>query len=582
MAVYYVQGAAASDNQGGTDADDSLKRSGSDGVSNSDTSFVSATAAFVAGDVGRGIWINTTTPRWRIIASVTNATTVVLNSALTSSQSGLSFTIGGSWKTIAKPLSATGFVSGDTCWVAPGTYRELVTVNMTSAVAETFLNADPTNSKGFKNGSGVAIAPGEVVWTTYTTNDTTAPGVTPALTLNGRDFLTIQNFVFVGSGTNNQTTLSGTTTNCTNITIRECVFLTGGLHAANTYQHLAYTGLADAASNWLVDRCVFMGTGGGGAIIVTLPTSGTADYDSLFTVQNCLFLDCTKSVSVASSGALANKGGGVRMWNCTCIGSNGMTCAGTSLSTTIPCNVYNSIVTSFNAQVPLVAGASGQIIEDYNVLQVNAASPRTNVTAGTHSISDGSYALLLGLGLTSFSGRLQRAPFTPLVGSPLLNFGNQASGPTVDVLNRPRPAGSALGASAGVAAGIGYLERHDTGQKSAAVDADGGTGAAVQILGPGDHDIRVPVNAASTVISVKVKWDANHGDGSKPQAILLANGEIGVAAETKTAAGSAGGGFETLTFSAIVPTAKSWVTIRLVSRAAAATGLATFDTLTVA
>jgi hypothetical protein len=63
-----------------------------DGVTNTDTSLVSATATFVTGDVGKtvtgdGIPDNTT------IASRTNGTTVVLSHATTATDTGTSFTI---------------------------------------------------------------------------------------------------------------------------------------------------------------------------------------------------------------------------------------------------------------------------------------------------------------------------------------------------------------------------------------------------------------------------------------------------------------------------------------------------------
>lgn len=62
------------------------------GVTNSDTSLVSSTAAFVAADVGKtvtgaGIPVGTT------ISSRTNGTTVVLSNATTATATGVSFTI---------------------------------------------------------------------------------------------------------------------------------------------------------------------------------------------------------------------------------------------------------------------------------------------------------------------------------------------------------------------------------------------------------------------------------------------------------------------------------------------------------
>jgi hypothetical protein len=66
----------------------------SDGVSNSTTTYTSATAAFTAADVGKGI-TGTNIPAGTVIASVSSATTVILSQAATASASGLSFSIAG-------------------------------------------------------------------------------------------------------------------------------------------------------------------------------------------------------------------------------------------------------------------------------------------------------------------------------------------------------------------------------------------------------------------------------------------------------------------------------------------------------
>lgn len=63
-----------------------------DGVMNSDTSLVSATAAFVAGDVGKTV-TGTGIPASTTIASRTNATTVVLSQATTVTGTGKTFVI---------------------------------------------------------------------------------------------------------------------------------------------------------------------------------------------------------------------------------------------------------------------------------------------------------------------------------------------------------------------------------------------------------------------------------------------------------------------------------------------------------
>jgi len=68
-------------------------RSVSDGVLNSTTTVTSATAAFVAGDVGKSISA-TGIPTGAVIQSVTNGTTVVMSVAATATASGVSVTIG--------------------------------------------------------------------------------------------------------------------------------------------------------------------------------------------------------------------------------------------------------------------------------------------------------------------------------------------------------------------------------------------------------------------------------------------------------------------------------------------------------
>lgn len=124
----------------------------------------------------------------------------------------------------------------------------------------------------------------------------------------------------------------------------------------------------------------------------------------------------------------------------------------------------------------------------------------------------------------------------------------------------------------------GAFEAHDTAIKETTTTDAGSVG--IQIPGKGSHEFLIPVNATSTSISVKARYDSNHGTTNKPQAILLANGEIGVSTETKTMTSSSDT-WETLTFSTFTPTAAGVVTVRLVSRSDTPYGRAYFDTWTV-
>lgn len=465
--------------------------------------------------------------------------------------------------TVGKLIAASGvMVSGDQAYLAPGTYREAVAVGVTSFASETKITADPTNGRGFKTSGGALVAPGAVRWTNYTTNDTTAASGT-LLNLSGRDFLTVEGVWFVNGTTG--ATVSASTSTSTDIKFTDCVFQIAN---AGSSGHVLYTSAAGTAGNWTIDRCVFVTAGRSANPIDVTATVHSSEYNLAFLVQNCLFLGGAAAV-IVRMGSASSPGGGVTVTNCTAHGEGLAQATGTNVPATNKLFVYNSVAFSNTA---LNAAASGQITENYNVLY--AATARTNVSTGANSVSNGSYAPLLDVGQWAKFG--QRAvPFLmPTVGSPLLGFGSTGSPPSVDYLNRPRPAGGASTSN-----GVGYAERHDTAmQETTTVDA---SGSGLVLTGPADQDIHVPVNAASTTITVKVRYDTTHATTNKPQAILLANAAIGVATETKTMT-SGVDTWETLTFSAFTPTAKGVVTVRLVSRSAGGGGKAFFDSLTVA
>jgi hypothetical protein len=101
-----------------------LTRTVADGVTNTDTSLVSATAAFTAADVGSQVWGIGIAPNTHIV-SRTNATTVVLSAATTATATGVTIIIAEAFKIAT--IGANGFVMGlaadPTAISAVGTYR---------------------------------------------------------------------------------------------------------------------------------------------------------------------------------------------------------------------------------------------------------------------------------------------------------------------------------------------------------------------------------------------------------------------------------------------------------------------------
>jgi len=444
---------------------------------------------------------------------------------------------GAAWLTIGKALGATGISSGDRVFIGAGTYREVVTVAMTSAVAETFVIGDVD---GVKTGDA-----GEVIWTAYLTNDTTAPSGTVLLNLSLRDFLTFQKITFV------QGSVSAISANAdsTAIKFQDCQFLgnvTGSVLMTMTVGF-------GTVCNWVVERCTFRSIRSN-AMTINLNTGSGADYDTNFVIRNCAFFAPAGVITINSLGVSAQEGGGVKIYNCLML-TSGSDIAVTTGDGRIggstfanPIRVYNSVI-----QGTLSAFESGAIVENYN--HVMATTTHSNVTVGANSKTNTTYASLYDLGAMIF-GAQTRSFGEPRVGSPYLGFGNDGTYTTTeDLRGNRRPAG---GASA--TKGIGAYERGNTFAKETGTVRTGSN--AISITGPGYQDFQLPVAASSTTVTVYVRWDATYA-GTKPKMQVLNGTEAGVADATATATGSSGA-WEQLSLN-FTPTSAGIITIRLLS-----------------
>lgn len=476
------------------------------------------------------------------------------------------------WKTLTKALGAAGIASGDRVFLSPGTFRETVAVAMTSAVAETKVLGDPFNEKGFKTAGGTFVAPGPVVLSAFTTNDKTAPSGTTLFNFSGRDFLTFERIMFVGGSATAM--LTATTTTSTNVVFRDCALIPGIAD-----QVLAATTVFGTGLSWLFERCYFGPTRVAAGLTFTAPTGAGSDYDLDVTIRDSVFLETgtTRVIGLVTTGAGAQKPGGIEVRNCSNIGSASFFAITTALAaTSIPCVVDNCMIFCGNSTALTVNGAGGlgSLTEDYNLIY--AITPRSNVNTGAHTVTNASYALLFHFGQERIWGSpVPRAFLEPLAGSPLLAFGNDGSQQATDVRGKPRPAGGASPLPA-----VGGYERGNT----AAPDPSpigGGSGAAVKLIGPGYSEYLVALSGAGTyTISYVVKWDGTY-TGTKPQLTIDAQPTLGVAAETKTATGGSGSN-ETLTLSAITVAKAGIVVVRLVSSDTNGAGVVQADDFAVA
>lgn len=403
---------------------------------------------------------------------------------ISGSDSNAGTSAGAAWRTIGKALGASGIASGDTVYIGAGTYRETVSVAMTSATVETFVIGDVDGKQ-----TGDA---GEVIWSAFTAGDFAGASATQNLKPAGRDHLTFQYITFIGcTATTNASVVDAiSTTGATDIKFQDCVFLPGQ-GAAVQMPPIGFTAVFGAAANWTFDRCRFV-TANASAISLTLPTGVGSDYDVNWQVTNCLFLGNTGTtgagVLVSSSGTSANEGGGVDVDGCTAIGpalfaTSTTRVGGAAFST--PCTVKNSFcLTSSSA---LNSSEAGNLVDNGGNRFVTTTTVTTNVTLHATSRSGSFPAALFSVGQEYALGQWLRPLFSPYAVnqsfSGLLGFGNQ-SGQATDIFNRSKPEGCAVRGDTGTASSGATTSITDSGKtwgtdqwKGWLVRTTGGTGS---------------------------------------------------------------------------------------------------------
>ena len=159
---------------------------------------------------------------------------------------GLGSSAGQAWQTITKAVGATGITSGDTLYVAPGTYRSATGFTIATAyTSATQILADPTAAQF----SGIAAGP--VRLSVFSPTDTSAG--TSATVLGGTtNNLTISGFevhAFTGSGIN--------ITGFSSISINKCVVFGSRVSAAYGIRVYAITANTEPTKIQINNNIVF-------------------------------------------------------------------------------------------------------------------------------------------------------------------------------------------------------------------------------------------------------------------------------------------------------------------------------------
>lgn len=391
------------------------------------------------------------------------------------------------WRTIGKALGASGISSGDTVYIGGGaTYRETVTVAMTSATAETRIIGDVS---GVHTGDA-----GEVIWSAYTAGDFAVPASSPCVTMTSKNYLTFESITFL----NGRTNVGGAiiTTTSTNITIRHCRFFYTSFGAFGQTM-VSMSSTFGTALNWLVEGCRFFGAGR--CLVITAATSASgADYDLNVVVRNCMALHAETLVVITSSGSATYRGNGVRIDNCS--GSGVLINASSpSLSSTYPSTVGNCFW--FSTFTPFISNVAGLVIDSggNRIMHIAVGGVYTNVTPNPSSrTSDIPNPYPLELGQSAALGLPFRHPLMPYAASGTfpggaLGFGNVAGGTSSDIIGLSRPSGGSEIHARGTATSGSTSTLVDS---TAAWGIDEHVGRLVRV---GNQVKRVRINTATTL-----------------------------------------------------------------------------------
>jgi len=246
---------------------------------------------------------------------------------------GLGSSTAQAWQTISKALGATGISSGDTLYIAPGTYRQGTTITVGGTYsAMTFIYGDPT-------GAQFTGVPAGLVRITTFTADTSASSAVSAIFATSKSNLTFAN-LFIETGTGSGITFSGGD----NILVENCVFTLqrGSVGQAGFY----YTSGANTTGA-TVQRCQFFG---GHTSIVINPTATTGQTFKAFVYDNICDSSTTFGICVAEPGNVS-----LQKFGLGCIVSNNIM-SGTTTGFVTAMNNTGAVIVRNNTVVNATTG----------------------------------------------------------------------------------------------------------------------------------------------------------------------------------------------------------------------------------
>ena len=341
------------------------------------------------------------------------------------------------WLTVHFALGAAsgtnpGLVAGDTVWIAPGTYREVITsTTLTGTSGNTIkIYGDPTFSRAWTGGSA-----GRVRLTNYS-SDTAVPSGSQTLAIIG-DYVELQDLCIDGYTSGS---ISG------NVITEACLFLRGGnLSVTRTTVQSTSNNRAlgiewycpTGKNNMVLDRCTVYSAFG----IWCLSASQTATYDINGTIKDCLVMSSALDISIAFEAQSANQVTGARLYNNTLLSNNvGLYFVNFSQVGGTTTVLRNNVIYAQRATGVQSLNTTITVTQSNN--SIYSTTTFSNVLPATNNV----YALTNDLG----SSRVQQFGmlpwFAPSTGSPLIGAGTATGAPTVDLYGNTWTGNPTIGA----------------------------------------------------------------------------------------------------------------------------------------
>jgi hypothetical protein len=301
------------------------------------------------------------------------------------------------WATIGKALGATGISSGDTVYIAPGTYNESVTIGITNPTAETFIIGDPTASQF------PGLAAGPVYHSAWNAAGTTQ--ITSGVLITGttKNYLHFQN-IWWSSDAANMVVLN--TSRYAKFT--KCQFVT----SISSFIAIRITSATSTPIDATITRCAFIG------LATAISLTGTNTTDATL-ITDCLFLTCNSIIDCSNSN--------FSCFNCTFFRTTDGVIQRANTTGTASF-VRNSLFLGYSNFSMQSTTGSGPLTATYNRFigsgTSNIPTSTTNVTTGAQGVD---YTYLLNQGMN------YQQMWTSLQGGPNIAFGTATGAPAADL-----------------------------------------------------------------------------------------------------------------------------------------------------